>query len=170
MSAPYAWCLLQPRQAHTNFSTLAICEQSIPWLPFIHWHFVCTFKENNGYKRQSGKNKIWCKAQISVPEDWVNWPGGLVKKPTQERRRALLLAHLSSMHVPMFNNFLQASWPLALVLLHRAKSWSPRQSQVCVVFLCFVEKSAWVDTWADVQYNSLCLHFSFFLQGESNIL
>lgn len=59
-------------------------------------------RQNNGYKRQSGKNKIWCKAQILVPEDWVNWPSGLVKKPTQERRRALLLAHLSSTHVPMF--------------------------------------------------------------------
>lgn len=78
--------------------------QTVNTVAPLHSLAFCLYflRQNNGYKSQSGKNKIWCKAQISVPEDWVNWLGGLVKKTTQERRRALLLAHLSSMHVPMF--------------------------------------------------------------------
>lgn len=95
--------------------------------PPLHSLAFCLYflRQNNGYKSQSGKNKIWCKAQISVPEDWVNWLGGLVKKKKKSQPRREGEHYYWPTSAPCmcqcFNNFLQASWPFALVLLHRTK-------------------------------------------------
>lgn len=58
----------------------------------LHSLAFCLYflRQNNGYKSQSGKNKIWCKAQISVPEDWVNWLGGLVKKNNPGEKESII--------------------------------------------------------------------------------
>lgn len=121
--------------------------QTVNTVAPLHSLAFCLYflRQNNGYKRQSGKNKIWCKAQILVPEDWLNWPGGLVKKKKKQPRREGEHYYWPTSAPRMcqcFNNFLQASWPLALVLLHTGRraallSWS----QICIVFaLCFMRK------------------------------
>lgn len=94
----------------------------------LHSLAFCLYflRQNNGYKRQSGKNKIWCKAQISVPEEWVNWLGGLVKNQPRREGEHYYWPTSALCMCQCFNNFLQASWPLAPVLLQRTKSHPPK--------------------------------------------
>lgn len=106
-------------------------------------------RQNNGYKRQSGKNKIWCKAQISVPVDLVNWASGLLKKNEKKNNNAGEMEGIITgpPQLPCmcqcFNNFLQASWPLALVSLCRTKSCPPElvSGLYCALPPCFHGKA-----------------------------
>lgn len=144
-----------PRSSHQLCFTGHM--QTVNTVAPLHSLAFCLYflKQNNGYKSQSGKNKIWCKAQISVPEDWVNWLGGLVKKKKKNNpgEKESIITGPPQL-CQCFNNFLQASWPLALVLLHRTKKttlliWS----QICIMLLSFMGMSAHVDTWAETPRN-----------------
>lgn len=119
----------------------------------LHSLAFCLYflRQNNGYKRQSGKNKIWCKAQILVPEDLVNWPGGLVKKKQPRREGEHYYWPTSAPCMcQCFNNFLQACWPLALVLLHRTKNCPPKLVSGLYCVPPFHGKPACRDTWAEL--------------------
>lgn len=141
MSPPYTWCLRQPLPANYTGHMQAVNVMApLPSLAFCLYFL----RQNNGYKRQSGKNKIWCKAQILVPEVWVNWPGGLVKKKKKQPRREGEHYYWPTSAPRMcqcFNNFLQASWPLALVLLHRTKTCPPKLVSVLYCVPLFHGKS-----------------------------
>lgn len=115
-----------PPSSHQPFYTGHM--QTVNAMAPLHSLAFCLYflRQNHGYKRQSGKNKIWCKAQISVPEDWVNWPGGLVKKQPRREGEHYYWPTSAPRMCQCFNNFLQASWPLALVLLHRTKNCAPK--------------------------------------------
>lgn len=149
--------------------------QTVNTVAPLHSLAFCLYflRQNNGYKSQSGKNKIWCKAQISVPEDWVNWLGGLVKKKKKQPRREGEHYYWPTSAPCMcqcFNNFLQASWPLALVLLHRTKKQKKTTpliwSQICIMLLSFMGMSGHVDTWAETQKNeNQGSSLYFFLKG-----
>lgn len=139
-----------PSSSHQHFDISHM--RAVNTMAPLHSLAFCLYflRQNNGYKRQSGKNKMWCKAQISVPEDWVNWLSGLVKKQPRREAGHYYWPTSAPRMCQCFNNFLQASWPLALVFLctgQRAAllSWS----QVCIVFPGFMGKVCLSATWAD---------------------
>lgn len=129
--------------------------QTVNTMAPLHSLAFCLYflSQNDGYKSQSGRNKNWCKAQISFPEDWVNWPGGLVKRqkakkysagerksiitgPPQLRACAKALITSSRPPGPCFHCAGQSA---ALL------SWF----QICVVLPGFMGKSASVNTWVE---------------------
>lgn len=126
--------------------------QTVNTMALLHSLAFCLYflRQNNGYKRQSGRNKIWCKAQISVPEDWVNWLGGLVKKKKKKKQPRREGEHYywptsAPCMCQCFNNFLQASWPLFCCTGQRATllNWS----QTCIVLDSFLGNVC-PGTWA----------------------
>lgn len=149
--------LHQVYRPHTTSAPLAICEQSIPWLPLHSLAFCLYFlSQNDGYKSQSGRNKIWCKAQISFSEDRVNWPGGLVKRQQKKKYsagegksiitgppqlRACAKALITSSRPP---------GPQPSFSLCRTKSCPPELvSDLCCAPWFQGGKSASVNTWAE---------------------